>query len=61
MVQDWRPFQTPWEPGTLNKYYLCKDVWYPTVFERNKFERWQEMGERHVVARARQRVDELLA
>ncbi|NIA08001.1 MAG: trimethylamine methyltransferase [Actinobacteria bacterium] len=37
-----------------------KDIWYPTVFERNNFAKWQDAGAKDVMERARERVNELL-
>ena len=46
------------EEHTLER--LRTDVWYPSLFERGRFEDWQTGGGKDVVQRARDRVKELL-
>ena len=46
------------EPHTVQRYR--KDVWYPTLFDRDSFQNWREAGEKDVRRRARDRVRELL-
>ncbi len=45
------------EDHTLERF---QDVWYPTVFDRHNLDQWQQLGSKDMVARARDRVDELL-
>ena len=45
------------EDHTLDHF---RETWYPSVFERGRFEDWQARGETSVVERARRRVKELL-
>jgi trimethylamine--corrinoid protein Co-methyltransferase len=46
------------EDDTLDRF--AKDVWYPTIFERDRFDRWQQFGSKDVRQRARDRVRQLL-
>ena len=36
------------------------DVWYPTIFDRDRFDNWQKAGARDTRLRARDRVKDLL-
>lgn len=46
------------EEETLNRF--LSDVWYPSLFERDRFEPWESRGCKDVLQRARERVKELL-
>jgi trimethylamine--corrinoid protein Co-methyltransferase len=46
------------EDDTLDRF--AKDVWYPTIFERDRFDKWEQFGSKDVRQRARDRVRELL-
>ena len=37
------------------------DIWYPTLFNRDRFEHWHQAGEKDILQRAKERIDELLA
>lgn len=46
------------EDHTLERF--ATDVWYPTIFERGRFEQWHAAGAKDVRERARDKVRELL-
>ena len=46
------------EPHTLENFR--KDIWYPSVFARDRFDNWKSKGGKDVLQRAIDRVKELL-
>ena len=47
--------------GTEHTRRHFRDDWYPDLFDRNNFERWQAAGSKTLRQKARERVDEILA
>jgi len=47
------------EQHTLERFR--KDIWYPSLFTRDRFDNWQAQGSQDVMQRARKRLKELLA
>ena len=46
------------EEETLN--HFLTDVWYPSLFERDRYEQWESKGCKDILQRARDRVKELM-